>query len=195
MIKTIRFLTKDDYSACVDVVLSQREYIEKIWKEDYRNWIQPLSGWLHPESYDRFNGSFMNQNKRLAGTFCDNILVGFSGLICYETRDNVAIFTSRVSNSKSTHISSDELYGEQLKFLFEWGLSIGKNNIFACHHPKISKKTQKITTIYLPKYSYNVISHYGSYIHAEGWDQEIMGYGVHPFPIDIGNWQYKKENK
>lgn len=186
----VRFLDLDDYAQCVKIVISQKEFIEKYWEEDYRNWIQPLSGWLHTQPYDRFNGAFMNQNKKLVGTFMGHILLGFSGLICYEPRNNVAIFTSRLSHSDIV-IDSDQLYGEQLNFLFKWGLSIGKNNIFACHHPKISDKTKRITPIHLPGYSYNVVSHYDKFTHAEGWDQEIMGYGTHPFPIDIGNWQYK----
>lgn len=190
----IRFLDINDYAQCANIIIDQKEFIEKYWKEDYRYWIQPLAGWLHPEPFERCKGSFLNQNKRLAGYFYDDKLISFAGLICYPKSD-VAVYTYRVSNTHFPNFNSEKVYIEKTIFLFKWGISIGKKNFFGCRHPELTKN---ITTWinrnkYLSKkFQHQIIASYDAYeIPTNSWHYEIMEFSPIAFPVEILHWSYK----
>ncbi len=188
----VRFLDINDYAQCVNLVMSQRYFIEKYWEKDYRYWVQPLTGCLHPEPYERFKGSFLNQDKKLFGFFDNGELISFQGLECYQKTD-VGIFGYRVAR-KHLEINSSFIFTELHKFRLQWGESIGKRTFFGCRHPKITKNLYPWfeKEEYFLNYHYRTIATYDAYeIPTNHFHYEIMDFSPHAFPIIIEQWSLK----
>jgi len=188
----IRFLTPKDYDACLDVILDQREFLEEKCHDDYRSWIQPLSGWLNPEPYERFKGSFLSQNKKLTGFFHHGNLITFSGLICYEKTD-VAISMYRVSKTILT-LDPEIVFNDLHTFIFEWGVSLGKREFFSCRHPKLTPNIVKWignSNYFSNHFHHRCIATYAAYeIPSNNFHYEIMEFSPHAFPLEINQWTY-----
>lgn len=185
----VRFLDINDYASCVELITGQKDRIEKYFEEDYRYWLSPLIGWLHPQPFERFKGSFLNQDKKLAGYFLNDKLVSFIGLNCYPKTD-VGLYLYRINSSDADQIS-DLIFIKQTKLLFTWALSKNIKNIFSYRHVKLTCRVNdwiKQDTFF-DDWSHTVENTYSANTYPENsWHQEIMEFCTYPFDIDIIRW-------
>ena len=188
----VRFLDISDYASCVELITEQKDKIEKYFEEDYRYWLSPLVGWLHPQPFERIKGSFLNQDKKLAGYFVDDKLISFIGLNCYP-RTDVAISSYRI-NSNQANLISEHVFIEKTKFLFDWASTKNIKNIFCYRHPKITKKIDLWikNDLYFKNWNHTIEAIYPDNTYPENlWHQEIMEFSTLPYEISIVRWTRK----